>query len=165
MPYLPETLKYDSQNKKLFENEKDPLKIKRIINKLKQVFSRKTTDARRKALLELEQIAPGEVKEYICNRIKAHWKNLLKSLTSNAAERWNRKIEKIVSGKYGLKSPETILQLIHCLWFKELIMRGQSHLSNQSILANLKINDFCQELINQQRLEGLFNVKKHKMVA
>ena len=151
--------------KKLYENEKDQLKINKIITKLKQVFSRETTDARRKALLELEDITSGEVKNYLCNRIKAHWKHLLKSLTSNAAERWNRKIEKIVSGKYGLKSLETILQLICCLWFKELIIRGQSHLSKESILSKIKINDSCQEIIDRDRLNGFSNVNKYKKGA
>ena len=151
--------------KKLYENEKDPLKINSIIKKLKQVFSRKTTDARRKALLELEHTVSGNVKDYLCDRIKAHWKNLLKSLTSNAAERWNRKIEKIVSGKYGLKSPETILQLTYCLWFKELIVRGQSHLSKESILSKIKIKDFCQELIDWDRLDGVFARNKNRKAA
>ena len=112
--------------KKIYMNIRDPKTVKLAITKLKQVFARETRGGRRKALLELERMLSGEVKDYLDERIMKVWKHLTKSLTSNAAERWNRKIEKIVSGKYGLKRPETIQQLVYCLWFKELITNGRT---------------------------------------
>lgn len=148
--------------KKLYENEKDYEKIKIAISKLKQVFSRKTVGGRRKALLELEKMLTGDVKKYFDNKIKKEWKHLTKSLTSNAAERWNKKIKKIVSGKYGLKTPETISLLVNCLWFKELIMNGKIHLDSESTISNLNITELCQEMIPIKQLDQLFERKLNK---
>ena len=148
--------------KKLYKNEKDNEKIKVVISKLKQVFSRATVGARRKALLELEKMISGDVKDYFDEKIKKEWKHLTKSLTSNAAERWNKKIKKIVSGKYGLKTPETISLLVNCLWFKELIMNGKIHLDSESTISNLNITELCQEMIPVDQLEQLFETKTIK---
>ena len=82
-----------------------------------------------------------------------------KSLTSNAAERWNRKIKKILSSKYGLKSPETIMQLINCLWFKELITNGRIHLDQNSIIYNIIIGKICQENEGIEFLKQFFEIK------
>jgi len=145
---------------KIYEHEKDPEMRKLLINKLKQAFSRKTTGNRRKALMELSKIVYGNLKIFFQYAVLGQWKHLRKSLTSNTAERWNRKIKKIVSGKYGLKSPETIQLLINCLWFKEIIMNGQIHLSPKSMLSNLNISKICQEKISNKRMEHLFSIDK-----
>jgi transposase-like protein len=146
--------------KMLYRHTKDPQKIKRAVEKLKQVFSRETRGGRRKALLELEKMLYGEVGTYFQSHILKEWKHLTKSQTSNAAERWNRKIKKIVSGKYGLKSTETIQQLVHCLWFKELIINGKNHLNPESTMACLNISKICQELISKKHLERLFSIDR-----
>lgn len=151
--------------KNAFKNVKDMKKVREIIDKVKQVFSRETIGGRRKALLELEKMLFGELKEYFNEHFKKEWKHLTKSLTNNAAERWNRKIKRIVSGKYGLKSPKTIQMLMNCLWFKELIMRGHSHLSNETIISKLNITDICQDMIPETRLEHYFSTNKQKKVA
>ena len=146
-------------------NIRDPKTVKLAITKLKQVFARETRGGRRKALLELERMLSGEVKDYLDERIMKVWKHLTKSLTSNAAERWNRKIEKIVSGKYGLKRPETIQQLVYCLWFKELITNGKHHLAQDSTIACLNISKICQEMISNKHLERLFSTDRQIKVA
>jgi len=150
---------------KIFENTKDTKLIKKLIDKLKQVFSRETRKGRRAALLELETMMLGKLKKYFDEKFMKQWKHLAGSETSNAAERWNRKIEKIVSGKYGLKTPETIQQLVNCLWFKELIMRGHSHVSNESIVSKIKIGKLCQEYIDCSGLEKLFDITNDRKVA
>ena len=104
----------------------------------------------------------GDVKDYFDKKIKKKWKHLTKSLTSNAAERWNKKIKKIVSGKYGLKTPETISLLVNCLWFKELIMNGKIHLDSESTISNLNITELCQEMIPIKQLDQLFERKLNK---
>jgi transposase-like protein len=148
--------------KKIYTNEKDHAKITMYTNKLKQIFSRKTVDARKKALNEMQKLLNGEPKIYFEKRIFNQWKNLCKSMTSNAAERYNRKIKRIVSCKYGLKSPETIQMLSACLWFHDLIMRGQPHLAKESTIANLNISKICQELLNKDHIERLFVQGKQK---
>jgi len=143
--------------KKFYENEKDPIIIKKLTEKLKQVFDRDTGGARRKALLELETMLPESLKKYFEVHFKKQWKDLTQSLTSNAAERWNRKIKKIVSGKYGLKSPETIMRLINCLWFKEIIVNGKNHINQESTISKIYITEICQELIPKNNLERYFD--------
>jgi transposase-like protein len=146
--------------KKVFRYETDPQKAKKLIKKIKQVFSRKTSGGRRKALLELEMMLPTEMKGYFKERIKDVWLHLTKSLTSNAAERWNRKIKKVLSGRYGLKSPETIKQLVYCLWFKELVIKGRKHLAPDSLIKNIKITTICQEMTQNYKMERLMILQK-----
>jgi transposase-like protein len=150
---------------KIYKHHGNSESKEKLITKLKQVFSRDTTNGRRKALLELESMMFKELQEYFDTRFMKEWKHLTKSLTSNAAERWNRKIKKIVSGKYGLKSPETIQMLASCLWFKELIMRGQPHLSKESMISKINITVLCQEKIAVDSLEHYFTVNKEKVAA
>jgi transposase-like protein len=150
---------------KIYQSKSDPENKKQAIEKLKQVFARETTGGRRKALLELEKILYGEVKIYFQERILKKWKNLTKSLTSNAAERWNRKIEKTVSGKYGLKNSKTAQQMVDCLWFCEMTTKGTQHLSKESLLSNLNFAKICQEIISKERLEHLFTIDKQRKVA
>jgi len=142
--------------KRIFEYEPNPVKQRKMIDKLKKVFSRDTVGGRRNALIELERMLDGNLKLYFDEHIKKEWKHLTKSLTSNAAERFNREIKKIVSGKYGQKSPETIEMLMTCLWFKTLIMRGQAQLSKESTIAKINISKICQELLVNKRMEELF---------
>jgi transposase-like protein len=151
--------------KKVFKHEIDPKKAKKLIKKTKQVFSRKTRGGRRKALLELEMMLPSEMKDYFKERIKDVWLNLTNSLTSNAAERWNRKIKKVLFGRYGLKSPETIKQLVYCLWFKELIIKGKKHLASESIIKNIKITTIGQEMMKNHKMERMLFLCKRKKAS
>jgi transposase-like protein len=144
---------------KMYEVEKSPQKLKKAIKKLKNVFDMETVSNRRRSLLELEEMLPLDTLDYFIVHIKKKWKHLTKSLTNNAAERNNRKIKKIVSGKYGLKSPETIKLLINCLWFKELIRNGKNHINPKSTIANLNITKLCQEFFVNKRIEYLFKSK------
>ena len=136
-----------------------------MIKKLKQVFARETVGARRKALLELEKMLPQNTLEYFNLHIKKEWKHLTKSLTTNAAERWNRKIKKIVSGKYGLKRPETIQQLVYCLWFKELITNGGQHLAVDAKITNINMSKICQEILSNDRIEHLFTITNQRKAS
>jgi transposase-like protein len=145
--------------KKFFENVNDNSLLQRLIKKAKQIFSRNTVGARRKALLEIESLIPPCLSGYFNDHLKSTWKHLTKSLTSNAVERWNRKIKMIVSGKYGLKTPETITQLIYCLWFKELIMKGSNLLNPESIIQKINITNICQENIDKFELEHFFDLR------
>ena len=57
-------------------------------------------------------------------------------LTSNAAERYNRKIEKCLKGRYGVKNEKCADNLIYGLWFSDLLLNGKMHcpkFSNENI--------------------------------
>ncbi|MDP2172573.1 MAG: hypothetical protein Q8J62_02250, partial [Candidatus Cloacimonadaceae bacterium] len=85
------------------------------------------------------------------------WKLLCKGLTSNVSERFNRKITKVLSGRYGLKSEQTALNLALSLWLTELIDKGKPIMHEQSLIANLNISQICQENVNWKHLDHFFS--------
>ncbi len=139
------------------ESEKHKLK-----DKVLKVFRRKTVSGRKKGLMELIAILPETAGQYVLSNIIKHWLNLSKSLTSNVSERFNRKIKKVMSGRYGLKSVETAANLANSLWLKELIDHGQHILQDDSLIATLNISQICQEKLDWPHLDRLFskNTKK-----
>ncbi len=86
----------------------------------KHVSSRKKA-ARRLALLDVN------IAKYITKSIIGPWLKLTCCLTSNAAERYNRKIEKCIKGRYGVKNEKCADNLIYGLWFSDLLMNGKVH--------------------------------------
>jgi len=139
------------------ESEKHKLK-----DKVLKVFRRVTVSGRKKGLVELTAILPETAGQYVHSNIIKHWLNLSKSLTSNVSERFNRKIKKVMSGRYGLKSVETAANLANSLWLKELIDHGQHILQDDSLIATLNISQSCQEKLDWKHLDRLFskNTKK-----
>ena len=102
-----------------YENrEKHERMVKLAIN----IFANTTYFGRKRAAKKLMKIAPPKVAKYLKNNILGNWKYLRKSLTSNAVERFNKKIEKVISKRYGLKSIEFVDQLIASLWLREAIL-------------------------------------------
>ncbi len=126
-------------------------------NKIKRAFRRKTVSGRKKALLNLMVSSPPFTADYIKDNILKEWRHLSKSLTSNVSERFNRKIKKVLSGRYGLKSEETARLIVLSLWFKELVDKGKPILNQNSIIATLNISDVCQEKIKWRHLNHLFH--------
>jgi len=86
-------------------------------------------------------------------------KKLKKWLTSNSAERWNRKIEKVVQGRYGLKSEQFVLQLITSLWLKESII-DKRHFEKYFI-HDINFKKISQENI---KMSNIINILKHKLL-
>ncbi|MDP2172797.1 MAG: hypothetical protein Q8J62_03395, partial [Candidatus Cloacimonadaceae bacterium] len=75
----------------------------------------------------------------------------------NVSERFNRKITKVLSGRYGLKSEQTVLNLALSLWLTELIDKGKPIMQEQSLIANLNISQICQENVKWKHLDHLFS--------
>ena len=130
--------------------------------KVKKAFKRKTVSGRKKALKQLKNYMPENVVKYIDNNILKHWRHLSKNLTSNVSERFNRKLKKILSGRYGLKSEETALAIIYSLWLKELIVKGKLNININSFIANLNISLICQENLDTKHIESLFMINKSR---
>ena len=135
------------------------LKLK---SKVVKVFRRKTVSGRKKGLMELTTILPKPAAEYVISNVIKQWPNLSKSLTSNVSERFNRKIKKVMSGRYGLKSYDTALNLANSLWMKELIDHGRFILHDESLIASLKIAQICQERLAWSHLDLLFSKNTRK---
>lgn len=139
------------------ESKERWLKIKVI-----RAFRRNTVSGRKKGMRELIAILPKPAAEYVASNIIKHWPNLSKSLTSNVSERFNRKIKKVMSGRYGLKSVETAANLTNSLWLKELIDKGQHFLQDDSLIATLNISQICQEKLDWKHLDLLFSKNTYK---
>jgi transposase-like protein len=105
---------------------------------------------------------PG-VSEYVEKNILGNWKHLNKMLTSNAVERWNRKIKKVTSGRYGLKSVKFVEKLLEGLWLKEVIF-DQRHL-RKGVLTEIDVTKICQENLKPVQIIRFLKNKLFKRVA
>ncbi len=108
-----------------------------------RIFSNSTYYGRKEAARRLMAIAPPSIAGYVEKSIMGCWSHLTKSYTSNAVERWNRKIEKVLLGRYGLKSEAFVIQLLNSLWLKEAI-RNMRHFE-KSFLNEIDLPMLCQE--------------------
>jgi hypothetical protein len=146
-PFIPHQLckfhKLKNLNKYIYRSVYDRKRRSNML-RLAQNISRNTNYfGRKRAAYRLLEIAPNQVAAYVKTHILADWKNLTKGYTSNASERWNRKIEKVISGRYGLKSEKFVEQLVTSLWLKEAI-RDRRHLG-KSFVDELNIKSVYQE--------------------
>ncbi len=123
------------------------VKDEKLRNKLlklaKGIFNNKTYFGRKRCLLNLINISPDYVREYLEKNIKADWMKLTRGFTSNASERWNRKIEKVISKRYGIKTVNFLDILLASLWMKEAI-KNQTHFEN-SFVNELSIPKIAKE--------------------
>ncbi len=100
----------------------------------------------------LQNLAGQEVSAYLAAHIFSVWHLLTQSLTNNAAERFNRKIEKCLSGRYGFSSITCVEVLLRGLWLKELILNGRQHLAATSQIVELDFAEICQESLNVDKI-------------
>jgi transposase-like protein len=148
--------------KRLYEcnlSEKEFEKCKKMIIK---AFRRKTTSGRKKGIVKCANLFQPPAAEYLKNNVLSCWQLLCRSLTANSSERFNRKIEKVCSVRYGLQSIESANAIINALILKELINKGQKHLSEKSLIARLNISQLCQESIQWDSFGLLFSTKMKK---
>ncbi len=106
---------------------KDYDKRERLLKLASGIFNNKSHFARKRALLRMISISPKYVSDYLEKNILADWSKLTRCYTSNSVERWNRKIEKAISKRYGIKTSKFLDTLIAGLWMKEAI-KNQIHL-------------------------------------
>ncbi len=144
---------------KLSISDSEKYKLKRIVFR---AFRRKNSNDRKKGLLSKCFFNHQPVSEYINNNIIKNWRHLSKNLTSNVSERFNRKIKKVMSGRYGLKSLETTRALLFSLWLKDLIENGKPTLNQNSTIANLNISKLCQENVDWSHISHFFKLNTDK---
>lgn len=151
--------KLKNLNKRIYLYVRDYETRSQILKLAKNIFKNTSYYGRKRAARRLMEIAPPKVFSYVKNNILGDWKNLTKGYTSNASERWNRKIEKVISGRYGLKSEKFVEQLIAGLWLKECI-RDKRHLE-KSFIKGLKIRSICQENV---KMCNIIQFVKHNLL-
>jgi len=147
----------------IYLSYENPEKHKRMIRLAKNIFNNKTHFGRKRAARKLMEISSPKVSKYVKKNILGNWKNLTKSLTSNAAERWNKKIEKIIAKRYGLKSEKFVDQLITSLWLKEAI-RDKRHFG-KCFINQIDLLKECQDTIKMCNITKAIADKLLKKVA
>lgn len=118
---------------KCVSDEEQAKKYKRLAPK---AFARKKVSGRKKAFRKLLTLLPAPATSFVEKSILGQWHRLTLALTSNASERFNRKLKKVLSGRYGFKSIDTVRLLVQSLWLKELITKGSYMLHEDSLIAN-----------------------------
>ena len=131
----------------------------RMLSLAKCIFRNTSYYGRKRAARKLMEIGCPEVSDYVGKNILGDWKKLTKGYTSNASERWNRKIEKVIYGRYGLKSEKFVEQLISGLWLKEAI-RDNRHFE-KCFIHQLDVVKECQENV---KMCNVINFVKHNLL-
>jgi transposase-like protein len=143
--------------KRLRQHVSDRPTCRRCVRLAKHIFSNATVSSRKYAAKTLKKVAGKEVAEYLAEHILAPWRHLTMSLTNNAAERFNRKIKKCFSGRYGIPSPRSAAILLRSLWLKEILLNGQKHLDVTSPFRQIDLAATCQEYVDTSQILHFFH--------
>ncbi len=130
---------------------------RRCMRLAKHIFSNGSVSSRKHAAKTLQKLVGKPVSSYINTHILVCWRQLTMSLTNNAAERFNRKINKCFFGRYGIPSTESAEVLLRGLWLKELLLNGQKHIDATSELRSIDLSRICQEHLDTSKILHFFN--------
>jgi transposase-like protein len=138
--------------KRLRQHIDDQNLLTRCTRLAKHIFSNTWVSSCKQAAKTLQNLAGEEVSTYLEGHIFNVWRHLTQSLTNNAAERFNRKITKCLSGRYGFSSTTSVAVLLRGLWLKELVLNGRKHLDATSQIMELDVAEICQESLNVDKI-------------
>ncbi len=141
----------------IFETIKDNQLLKRSVRLAKHIFSNSYVSSRKYAAKTLAKIATPEVSNYFQESILTHWRKLTQSVTTNVSEHFNRKIEKSISGRYGIKSVESAKVLLRALWIKELLLNGRVHLEMTDQMNSIDLSRISQEHLEVNHILHFFD--------
>ena len=143
--------------KRLRQHVDDPTLFVRCVRLAKHIFTNASVSSRKAAAKRLQRLAGADVSAYIEGHILGPWRKLTLSLTTNASERFNRKIEKCFSARYGVPTEESAKVLLRSLWLKELLLNGQQHMEATSELRSLDLSKICQEHVHAGEILHFFH--------
>ncbi len=143
--------------KRLRQHIHDPKLFRRSVRLAKHMFSNKSVSSRKHAAKTLQKLAGKQVSSYIDGHILKYWRKLTMSLTNNASERFNRKIEKCFSGRYGIQSTKSAEVLLRGLWLRELLLNGRKHLEATSQFNTIDLSRICQEHLDTSKILHFFH--------
>jgi transposase-like protein len=143
--------------KRLRKQVRDPKRLRRFVRLAKHMFTNKSVSSRKYAAKRLQQLAGETVSSYIDEHILAYWRQLTMSLTTNASERFNRKIEKCFCGRYGIASVGSANVLLRGLFLKELLLNGKKHLDQTSELGAIDVSRICQKTLDGDQILHFFH--------
>jgi transposase-like protein len=154
--------KLKNLNKRIYQVKDEKLREKLLKMSDGMFHNRHPSSRKRTAQRIVAMNVPG-VSKYVEKNILGNWRHLNKMLTSNAAERWNRKINKVMLGRYGLKSVKFVDKLLEGLVIREA-MNNQKHL-RKGFITNLNIAKICQANINSVQILDFLKAKLFESVA
>jgi transposase-like protein len=143
--------------KRLRRHIVDPKRLTRCVRLAKQMFTNSSTSNRKAAAKRLQKLAGTEVSAYLEEHILSPWRKLTLSFTTNASERFNRKIERTFAARYGVPTEESAKVLLRSLWLKELLLNGHKHMEATSELRSLDLSRICQQHINMGNIQHFFH--------
>ena len=143
--------------KRLRTHLDDPPLLTRCVRVAKHMFTNSSVSSRKAAAKRLQTLAGSEVSAYIEGHILSPWRQLTLSLTTNASERFNRKIEKCFSGRYGIPSEDSAKVLLRGVWLKELLLTGHQQIEATSELKSLDLSRICQEHVDTGNILHFFH--------
>ncbi len=139
-------------HKRLRHHIHDRKLLTRCCRLARHIFSNTWVSSRKQAARTLQTLAGQDISDYLEAHILSVWRHLTQSLTNNAAERFNRKIEKCLSGRYGFSSPTSVDVLLRGLWLKELVLNGHKHLAASSQFREVDLSTICQESLDVSKI-------------
>ncbi len=125
--------------KRIYTEIQDSSIRTRALSLANGMFHNKHVSSRKHAAKQLSEIAGESIKKYLTKSIFNLWKRLTLCLTSNAAERFNRKIEKCVASRYGIKNEACADVLIRGLWFSEILIKGKMHWADNTGVEKINL--------------------------
>jgi transposase-like protein len=143
--------------KRLRRHITDPNVLKRCVRLAKHMFTNSSVSSRKAAAKQLQALAGAEVSSYMDEHIVSPWRKLTLSLTTNVSERFNRKIEKTFSARYGVKTEESAKVVLRSLWLKELLLNGQQHMEATSEFRSLDLSRICQQHLDMGNIQHFFH--------
>jgi transposase-like protein len=143
--------------KRLRQSIHDPKLLKRCHRLAKHIFSNRWVSSRKQAAKTLQTLTGEAISSYIDEHILSCWRHLTMSLTSNVSERFNRKIEKAVSARYGIPSVESARVILRSVWLKDILFRGQQHVEATSELRTIDLSRICQEHVGTENILHFFH--------
>jgi transposase-like protein len=143
--------------KRLRHAIRDTKRLNRCVRLARHIFSNTGVSSRKYAAKTLQTLAGEDVSSDLDAHIFACWRHLTLSLTSNASERFNRKIEKCVAARYGIPSVESARVLLRGLWLKELFLNGQQHVNATSELGAIALSRMCQDHLDTGNILHFFH--------
>jgi transposase-like protein len=111
-------------------------------------FHNSSASARKKALKTLASFAPEPLANYVNKRMIGFWKKLNQNYTNNAAERYNRKLQRAFKPRYGIKNEPCADVLINLVWFKDYILNQNNQICLDNIF-NFDVKQIAQNAFFQ----------------
>ncbi len=137
--------KLKNLHKRIYKELEEGIGRKHALAFASAMFHNKHISSRKKAARQLALIGGANIGSYLTKSIFNQWLKLTLCLTNNAAERYNRKIEKCIACRYGLKNEACADVIIRGLWFSEILTKGRAHWIDNSGMKDIDLTKILKD--------------------